>query len=377
MKQRKLGFLGRSLLGRSAMLAVASVVTMGALVASPATAQDKPKIKIAYGGHLLNIAYPWLEMPAGLKYWTQEGYDVDVFIAQSSLQAIQLLVAGQADIAQVNSGPLVQAAVKNNIPIQDIMMNTVIEWSLVVLEDSPIKSVKDFKGKAIGTASLGTGGVALLKSFMEANGINPEKDIQILPVGVGPLALQALKTDKVQGLIYWGSAIAAFENFGAKFRRFYDPHWHELPDFSLVALKGTIEQKPKAMEAVVRGSAKGSLFAMTNPDCARKVQWAYRPASKPTGADEAKLIKNDLHYLEASLAGMKLALNLSGGKEWGKTTPAQFNKLQDFLLRTKQIDKKLPNSADLVIGIPNFFEKANNFDHEAVKKQAMVCDVKM
>jgi NitT/TauT family transport system substrate-binding protein len=357
-------------------LATVVIGIVATLLATPAFAQGKPKIRIAHGGQVLNISYPWLEMPAALKYWDQEGYDVEVFIGQSSLQSIQLLVAGQADLAQINSGPLVQAVTKNGIPVQDVMMNTVIEWSLVVPEDSPITSVKGFKGKSIGTSSLGTGGVALLKSFMEANGINPDKDIEILPVGIGPLAYEALRTDKVQGLMYWGSAIASFENFGAKFRRFYDPNWRKLPDFSLVALKSTVDRDPKAIEAVVRGAAKGSLFALTNPDCARKVQWAYRPASKPSGADEATLIKNDVHYLGATLDAMKLALDLSGGKEWGKTTPAQFDPLQEFLLRTKQIDKKVP-SADLVVGIPNFFERANNFDHEAVEKQAIACNIKM
>jgi NitT/TauT family transport system substrate-binding protein len=357
-------------------LATVVIGIVATLLATPAFAQGKPKIRIAHGGQVLNISYPWLEMPGALKYWDQEGYDVEVFIGQSSLQSIQLLVAGQADLAQINSGPLVQAVTKNGIPVQDVMMNTVIEWSLVVPEDSPITSVKGFKGKSIGTSSLGTGGVALLKSFMEANGINPDKDIEILPVGIGPLAYEALRTDKVQGLMYWGSAIASFENFGAKFRRFYDPNWRKLPDFSLVALKSTVDRDPKAIEAVVRGAAKGSLFALTNPDCARKVQWAYRPASKPSGADEATLIKNDVHYLDATLDAMKLALDLSGGKEWGKTTPAQFDPLQEFLLRTKQIDKKVP-SADLVVGIPNFFERANNFDHEAVEKQAIACNIKM
>jgi len=171
-------------------LATTALGIVATLLAGPVSAQEKPKIRIAHGGQLLNISYPWLEMPAALKYWSQEGYDVEVFIGQSSLQSIQLLVAGQADLAQVNSGPLVQAAAKNDIQLQDVMMNTIIEWSLVVPEDSSIASVKDFKGKAIGTSSLGTGGVALLKPFMEANGVDPEKDIQILPVGIGPLAYQ-------------------------------------------------------------------------------------------------------------------------------------------------------------------------------------------
>jgi NitT/TauT family transport system substrate-binding protein len=343
------------------------------LAAASAAAQAPKKVRIAYGGQTLNVSYPWLQLPGPLNYWKQEGYDVEVFIAQSSLQAIQLLVAGQAEIAQINSAPLVQAAVNHDIPLRDVMMNTVVDWALVVPEDSPIRSLADLKGKSIGAASLGTGGVALLQSYMRANGIDPEHDVQLLPVGVGPLAMQALKSDKVQGLIYWGSAIAAFENFGGRFRKFFDPAWRQLPDFSMVALQGTIERDPKMIEAVVRGSAKASLFALSNPDCARQLQWKHYPSTKPSGAEDATLIKWDLNYLNSSLAGMTPALEMSGGKLWGKTTPEQFARLQDFLVQTKLIDKKLANPADYVVGVPNFFENANNFDHESIKAQATQC----
>jgi NitT/TauT family transport system substrate-binding protein len=333
------------------------------------------KVRIAYGGLTLNISYPWLEMPLALNYWREEGYDVDVVIAQSSLQAIQLLVAGQADIAQINSGPLVQAAAMNNIPIRDIMTNTVIDWSLVVLDDSPYRSIKDLKGKSLGVASLGTGGVALLRSFLAENGIDPDKDADILPVGMGTLALQSLRSDKVQGMIFWGSAIAAFENAGTKFRYFSSPSWRKYPDFSLAALQPAIARDPAMMEAVVRGAAKASLFAMTNGDCTRKLQWAHFPETKPTGADEPTLVKWDLHYLDSSIAGMKPALDLGGGKLWGKTTPEQFSQLQDFFLDTKLIDKKLANPADYIVDVPDFFEKANDFDHAAVEAQAKACTV--
>jgi len=59
----------------------------------------------------------------------------------------------------------------------------------------------------------------------------------------------------------------------------------------MVALQSTIDRDPKMIEAVVRGSAKASLFALTNPDCARQVQWKHYPSTKPTGAEEATLIK--------------------------------------------------------------------------------------
>ena len=176
-------------------------------------AQQRPlkKVTIAAGTQVLNIAYPWLMMPQALNYWRDEGLDVQVIVGQSSLQSIQLMAAGNADFAQVNSGPLVQAAVTHGIPIKAVMVNGVVDWSLVVPEGSAIRNVADFKGKAIGVSTLGTGGIPLLRSYLRANGL-AESDVQIVPVGFGPVALQAMRGDKVQGLMYWASAIASFEN---------------------------------------------------------------------------------------------------------------------------------------------------------------------
>jgi NitT/TauT family transport system substrate-binding protein len=127
------------------------------------------------------------------------------------------------------------------------------------------------------------------------------------------------------------------------------------------------------VEAVVRGAAKASVFARANPDCARQVQWKHYPSSKPTGADEATLVTWDLNYLNASLAGMTPAL--SGGKLFGKTTSEQFARLQDFLVETKLISKQRADAADYVIGVPDFFEHANDFDHAAIELQARRCSL--
>jgi NitT/TauT family transport system substrate-binding protein len=360
----------------AAGLCVALELLAALLAALPGHAQSPlKKVKLAYGGPALNIAQPWLQLPGPLGFWRQEGLDVEVSAARGSLQAIQLLITGQADVAQINSWPLVQAATNNGILIRDVMLNTVIDWVLVVPEDSQIKNIRDFKGKAIGTAGLGA--MALLKSFIQAGGLDPDRDVAILPTGAGPLAAQALANNKVQGLFYRSSVIATLENTGLAFRSFVDPQWHGLPGYSLAALQSTIGRDAKMLEGLVRGAAKASLFAYTNPDCARRTQWASYPATKPAGADEATLVKWDMRTLDASLATMKMALDLSGGSQWGRATPEQFARLQEVYFKGRLIAKKLVNPADYIIAVPDFFQKANAFDHDAIIAQAKGCDVKM
>jgi len=355
-------------------LTLAALLLTGVLQASSTSAQSPPlkKVRIAMGARVINIAYPWLTMPRPLGYWKEEGLDVEVLAVGGSLEAIQQLVAGNADFAQVNSGVVVQGNANNNLPLRSVMLNTVNDWSVVTFEDGTIKSMKDFKGKSIGVPALSTGGMPLLKELLLRNGLTPDKDVSIVAVGFGPQAYQAIKSDNVQGLMFFQAAIAGFENAGGKFRYFHGDDWRQQPDFSLVTTQKVLEGDPKMVQSIVRGAAKGAVFSLANPDCTRRVHWKTWPDTKPSGAPEETLAKWDLNNLGAQQKGMVEAYALSGGKLWGAYTPAEYDVLQDFLLRASLIKQKLPNDK-LVVTTPGFFEGANNFDRAAIEQQAKAC----
>ena len=48
----------------------------------------------------------------------------------------------------------------------------------------------------------------------------------------------------------------------------------------------------------------------------------HYPATKPTGADEATLIKWDLNTQKAQLDSLEEGFKLNGGKLWGNVDPA-------------------------------------------------------
>lgn len=201
--------------------AVMALGTAGAVQAQ----SDKPlkPVSIALGTQVVNVSYPWLTLPIALGWWKDEGYDVKVLTVGGSLQGIQQMAAGGVDFAQLNSTGLIQGAADNNLPLRALMGTGVIDWSVAVMDGSSIKSVKDLKGKKIGIFSLGTGGMPLLKGYLRANGIDPDKEVTIIATGAGAPALEALKSDRVQALMFWASAISGFENAGAKLRLLHDP----------------------------------------------------------------------------------------------------------------------------------------------------------
>ena len=355
----------------------ACLAALSALFFDPTAAHAQPapkKIRIAMGARVINVAYPWLTMPQPLEYWKQEGLDVEVLAVGGSLEAIQQLAAGNVDFAQVNSSVVVQANANNKMSLRSVMLNTVNDWSVVALEDGSIKSMKDFKGKSIGVPALSTGGMPMLKELLQSNGLVPDTDVSIVAVGYGAPAWQAIKSDKVQGLMFFQAAIAGFENLGGKFRYFHGADWRQQPDFSLNTLQSTIDKDPKMVEGIVHGAAKGAVFSLANPDCTRRVQWKTWPGTKPTGqgVDEETKVKWDANNLRAQQTGMVEAFKLGGGKLWGNYRPQDYAVLQEFMLRANLIKEKVPNES-LIVALPDFFEKANAFDHAAIEAQAKAC----
>jgi NitT/TauT family transport system substrate-binding protein len=350
------------------------------LGAVPVQAQTPPTtppkhVRIAIGTRVINITYPWLTMPGVLGTWKSEGLDVELLPIGGSLEAVQQMVGGNVDFVQINSSVIVQANANNNIPLRAVMLNTVNDWSVVSLAAGPIKDIHDFKGKSIGVPSLSSGGVPILQMYLRANGLEPDVDVQLVAVGFGAPALQAIRADKVQGLMFFQSMLTGFENAGAKFTYFHGDDWRSQPDFALVTLQKTIDRDPAMVEAIVRGATKADVFAFANPACVRKLQWAHYPDSKPSGnAGEATLIQWDLNLLGAQMTGMKQAYALSGGNLWGDYTTGEASALQDFMLASKQIERKLP-PATYITAQPDFFTHTNAFDPAPIRQQAETCSI--
>ncbi|MCZ4312116.1 ABC transporter substrate-binding protein [Comamonadaceae bacterium G21597-S1] len=330
-------------------------------------------VKIALGTQVVNVTYPWLTLPIALGYWKEEGYDVQIVTVAGSLQGIQQMVAGGVEFAQLNSTGLIQANTENNLAVRALMGTGSIDWGLGVLAGGPIKSVADLKGKKIGIFSLGTGGMPLLKGYLRSNGIDPDKDVQIIATGAGAPALEALRSDRVQGLMFWGSALTGFQNAGTALNVMFDPAWRALPDFTFGTMQKTIDADPAMVEAIARGAAKATLFAQTNPECTLKIHWKNFPSTKPTGADEATLVKQDLALLKTQLATMQAAHEMHGGKLIGAMDPAAYGRMQAFMHKEGLI-KKTVAPASLLIDKPGFTEAINRFDRDAVIAAAKSCN---
>jgi NitT/TauT family transport system substrate-binding protein len=155
-------------------------------------------------------------------------------------------------------------------------------------------------------------------------------------------------------------------------RILFDPTWRSLPDFTFATMQKTIDADPAMVEAIARGAAKATLFAQTDPECARQIHWKHFPGAKPTGADEATLAKWDLALLQTQLQTMADAQTMNGGKLIGSMSPAAYGRMQDAMLKDGLIKRTLPPESMLYLK-PGFVEAINRFDRNAVIEAAKAC----
>jgi NitT/TauT family transport system substrate-binding protein len=350
-------------------------VTAGLVMAGPvqAWAEDLKKVTIAAGAYFLDDSYPWLMMPLALEFWKKAGYDVEVFPAGGSVNAMQQLVTGNADFAQINSMAVIQANTESDMPVRALMANGIVDWQLIVPDLSAVTEVTGLEGKTIGVPSLSSGGTLLLKAYLEKNGLTPGENVDLVPIGIGTAALEAIQSGKVDAAMFWAGMVVIFENQGATFRKFRDADWDNSVDYTFAAMQGTIDEDPEMVEAIVRGANMATVFAMTNPLCSQQIHWAKWPEAKPEGPDEETISKWDLNNLNAQLSSMKAAHERFGGGEyWGKAIPEPYGAMQEILFDQGVIQKKV-DPAGLIVDIPEFWKTVNDFDASEIEAMAKAC----
>jgi NitT/TauT family transport system substrate-binding protein len=212
-------------------------------------------------------------------------------------------------------------------------------YGLAVPEDSPIRIVKDLKGKSIGVTSMASAGVIVARALVANAGMSPDNDIKIVVAGEAAQTAALLRSKQVEALSQFDTQYALTENAGVKLRRIETPEIDRFPSNGFLALEETLEARRKEAVALAQGYAKGTIFAIANPEAAIRIMWEAFPQTKPTGKDEATALKDDVKVLQARAANW--ALEKAGVKRWGESSEANYDGYLDFLQKWGVIPQKI------------------------------------
>jgi NitT/TauT family transport system substrate-binding protein len=240
-------------------------------------------------------------------------------------------------------------------------------YGIVVPADSPIKRFADLKGKRIGVTSMASAGVIIARALAATHGWNPDRDISIVVVGEAAQTAALLRSGQIEALSQFDTQYALTENAGAKLRALDEDNAAiaRFPSNGFIALEETLATKRAEAVALVQHYAKGTIFAMANPEAAIRILWEVFPQTKATGKTEEEALKDDIKTLEARARNWRL--EAGGVTKWGENSETNYAAYIDFLVKNGVLKEKVP-AGDLITN--ELIDEINKFDAAAIATMA-------
>ena len=297
-----------------------------------------------------------------LGYFKSEGIDLDLQVANGSSAVVQQLAAGNAQIGVIlapNTLLGFAEGVKYKAFYDFVTKNT---FDLKVLENSPINKLADLAGKKVGTIDLTRGDLPLLAGQLQKVGLTLRKDVQVIALGFN-MAVQAnsLKEGQVDALnISWNNAVGV-EAAGIKLKCVTCDEAIQLASETTVVPDEILKRDRRYIVGFGRALAKATVFAEANPEAAIALMKKVAPQEQ-TDAAYTKTFFNAAVTITTPRKPGKYGLHDIAGWERLQTIMSTPVGDQPTGLQTK-VDVNQLVTNELI-------DEINNFDAEAVRKQA-------
>jgi ABC-type nitrate/sulfonate/bicarbonate transport system substrate-binding protein len=299
--------------------------------AGPAAAEPF-KLRVSYDTIPTHLAPIMFKMPDQMKYFGKD-YTIDFLRFKGSSLVLQALAADQVDVGVLAFSTFASGILNAHQPIVGIadVAQDGPSFSTVyaVRADSPVKTVKDLKGKTIGVNAIGGAVDMAARGVLRKNGLTPDTDVRMVEASFG--AMEAMtKADKIQvgaflapfwskaekdggfrALFYQKDAMGTtqFLFFCAK-DSFIKAHRDVLVKFLADYVHGIgVVQDPKNRERVLK-----IMSELTNRPPAAFADWALLPGKDfyhdPHGLVNVKALQSNIDTL-AELKMMPKAFDVS------------------------------------------------------------------
>lgn len=343
------------------------VLAAACLPSSHVVAQEVAKIRALLPIPNFDESFAPVAVAQELGYFKKEGLDVTIIPVNGSKEVAIQVSAGNADVGLASpadaiiglqTGKGLDVQYFSNLYYQNI-------WPLSVVENSPIKSVEELKGKKIGVLSIGSTGITFGRAYVKEAGLDPQNDVTFIPIGAGSQALTAIRQGVVDALVFNDAALAKFSVLGLKTRLLpVSEKLKNLPDTSILAKPENIEKKRAQLVGFARAVAKGHLFTITNTPAAVKLTWKIRPEAEPKNMKPEDALKQGVAVTQA-----RMAIWSSPKTEGvsGAFIEAEWKNLVEFLKSLGSLQEEVPVSRIYTTALT---QDINKFDRDAVIAEA-------
>jgi len=348
---------------RIAIVVVLAVAVLTAYAAG--TVAQTTHVRVGWCAKTVSSAAAPFAVAMKMGWFKQEGIDIELVPLAGSADCTKTVVSKEILVALPSVEPLAIAraqGVKAKVYYTAYQGNI---YGIAVPQDSPVQKISDLKGKTIGVISMGSGGVPVAKALVATSGMNPDRDVNIVVAGEGAQTAAMVRSKQVDALSQFDTQYAMVENAGVKLRLLDTKEIDRFPSNGFLALEETLKNKRQEAIGVARGYAKGTVFAITNPEAAVRILYEVFPQTKPTGKDEATAIRDDVKVLQARAVNWKL--DKAGVKRWGENSETNYAAYADFMQKYG-ITKEKVEGKDLITN--ELIDEINKFDPAKVAAEA-------
>lgn len=185
-------------------------------------------------------------------YFKEEGLNVELLSIRGEI-AIRTVLAGEVDFF-TNAGSALAGAVRG-VPVRIVtVFQDKPSWDLIAQPD--IKSVAQLRGKNIGVMSPEGSLAVVAREMLRKNGLDPQKDVNLVTMGGDDVRFPALQTKSIQATLFnTAMSIKAQKDGFSKLGNASD--YANLIEGGLATSQDKIKQNPEKIFRFVRGALKG------------------------------------------------------------------------------------------------------------------------
>jgi len=333
----------------------------------PAFAQEKAVFGFPSPPNV-QFAYLWFGDKLGL--FKEEGLALDVVSVTGSAVLLPQVASGQVHLGYANPDLAIIALSKGEpLPVR-FMMNWLRSqtFEFVVLDNSPVKTLADLKGKKMGVGALTWGNLPLSRAMLANAGLAWNKDFEVLPVGLGAAAWRRLQNGEVDALNLFVGEHGRMEMAGIPIRRLPMPEqFRTIFSNGFVMSTKLIEEKPKFVAGFGRALTKSWLACKANVEACVRSYWEAVPTSRPPAGKEAEQLVTDMKQAMFDRAQID---DFAAGttRQYGAFADDTWKRLIQVMRSEGQIQRDDLDLSKLYTG--KFVAEINNFDVKTLEQRA-------
>lgn len=253
-----------------------AVAVVASVLTTFSSAQSIPTLNLTYTVVAPDLQDMELFLAHDEGIFAKDGVKVNIDFANGDNLGLQALISGKTDIAYITN-TLAYTAMENGAKIK-IIANTDPVSDYVIVAKPSLKTLADLEGHVVGISTVGGIAQLLPQAAMNLHGYDPSK-VTWVSVGGSSARAQALISGKVDAVLV--HALQAQELIKS------NPQIHiianlaeQLPNYQFVCYAvrdSTIQQKPEALQAFVKGLIQGKRLMMSNKQLTLTDYYKYYP----------------------------------------------------------------------------------------------------